>query len=141
MKFIDELENSELHDYNSISSIKRTVKFQDEDVISQEEAQSRVSNEGVKKNNTVKSKVYKENTAFLIRMEENKKIIEENKRKAMSSPKRFVTGIKQPTTDASPSTKTLKSPKNEAKNAVTVNKIRRVTKNTQNTQKPPVSTK
>ena len=54
------------------------------------------------------------------------------------SPKRFVAGGSQPTTDSSPSTKSLRSPKNTVHNAVTVNKIRRVTKNT---QKPPVTSK
>lgn len=127
------MRKSELHNYNSINSIKRSVKFRDDDAISQEETQSKVSNEGVKKNSIVQPKGFKGNTTFLIRLEENKKIIEENKRKAITSPKRFVTG-KQSAADTSPTTKSLRSPKNEAKNAVTVNKIRRVTKNT---QKPP----
>ena len=49
--------------------------------MSQEEAQSKISNEGIKKNTPGQSKAYKGNTTFLIRLEENKKIIEENKRK------------------------------------------------------------
>ena len=127
-----------MNKYNSISSVKRSVKFKDDDSISQEEAHSKVSNEGARKNNAIQSNVYKKNTTFLIRLEENKKIIEENKRKAMTSPKRFVIGGKQTSSDSLPSPKTLKSPKANNWNAVTVNKIRRVTKKN---QKPPVPSK
>ena len=115
--------------------MKRSVNFQDDDLISLEEAQSTVSNEGVKKSNDTQSKTYKGNTTFIIRQEENKRIIEENRRKALKSPKRFVVGGKQASSDASPRTKTIKSPKADNLNAVTVNKIRRITKNN---PKPPV---
>jgi hypothetical protein len=78
----------------------------------------------------VKSRLYEANTTYKNRLEESKKIIQDNKRKEIKSPKRFQTGNKPPSGSPSDKNRSLKSrpPLGSNKPAVTSDKVRNMEK-------------
>jgi hypothetical protein len=80
--------NSELHNYGQVDSIKRTNNSSSSN--SKNQSVRSPKNSGPFAN--TKSRVYQGNTTYNNRVEESKKIIEENKKKGLASPKRFAVG-------------------------------------------------
>lgn len=126
---------------NNYDEVKRTVTFSEEiDLTELSEDPKGNNNQTIKnklKPNNVKSRLYEGNTAYQNRLEESKRIIEENKRKAMSSPKRFVSSGVQPSspTSSKQSNNYIGSPVSATKIA-SMKQVRRL-----NQGKPPVKPK
>jgi hypothetical protein len=78
----------------------------------------------------VKSRLYEGNTTYKNRLEESKKMIQDNKRKEIKSPKRFQTGNKSPNGTPNENNRSLKSrpPLGSNKTAVTSEKVRNIEK-------------
>ena len=125
-----------MYDYNISKEIKRTVNSNNLNNANQDKSQEKLNIEESKKPSQ-NLPTNKTKTSANIRKEGNYQIIEENKGKELTSPKKYtVGGLKQQSFDLPPSSKTSKPPKSGSQNAVTVNKIRRVTN--KNIAKPPI---
>ena len=85
---------------------------------------------GIRPNKNVKSRLYEGNTSYKNRLEESKRKIEEQKRKEISSPKRFVVGRRSPRNSPGKIPKTKQRPPvNHAKPVATTEKIKHVQRN------------